>query len=53
MSEASFHRSGRLARPVRATANRPLPLGFGLLIGVAASLALWFAIGWSFAKLFG
>jgi hypothetical protein len=51
MSEASYQRSGALAPPVRAVAARPIPLGFGLLIAAAASLALWFAVGWAIASL--
>lgn len=54
MSEASYQRSGSLAPPVvRAGPARPIPLGFGLLIGAAVSLALWFVVGWGIAALLG
>jgi hypothetical protein len=52
MSEASYQRSGSLAGPVvRPRSARPIPLGFGLLIGAAVSLGLWFAVGWGIASL--
>ena len=53
MSEASLQRSGPLAPSLQRTPARPLPLGYGLLIGAAASLALWGGIGWALFRAFG
>ena len=44
MSDASVQRG--LARRPAAAERRPLPLGFGLLIGAVVSLGLWAAIFW-------
>lgn len=51
MSEASYQRSGLAPPVVRAAPARSIPLGFGLLIGAAVSLALWFGLGWGIAFL--
>ena len=52
MSEASFHRSVIVARPVRAAPSPPLRRGYGLLIASGASLGLWGAIVATVARAF-
>jgi hypothetical protein len=51
MSDASYQRSEILQAPSRAGAPRPWPLGYGLLIGAAASVALWGAFFWGVGRL--
>jgi hypothetical protein len=53
MSEASFQRGARLAPPIGKAPTRPLPLGYGLVIGAAASMALWAGVAWLVARAFG
>ena len=52
MSEASFQRGARLASPIGKASARPLPLGYGLLIGAAASMGLWAGAAWLLARAF-
>ena len=51
MSDAIFQRS--LEASSKLTSYRPLPLGYGLLIGAAFSLALWAGLIWLMASLMG
>lgn len=53
MSEAFFHRSVAIRRRASAASARPLPIGFGLLIGALASTALWGGLVVGFLKVFG
>ena len=45
MSDALVPRARRIARPA-AIPSRPIPRGYGLLIGAAVSLGLWIGIFW-------
>lgn len=51
MSEASFQRSVNLDRRYRADRARPLPRGYGLLVGAVLSLGLWGAVIWGVWRL--
>jgi hypothetical protein len=52
MSDAFVPRTRRIA-PTAAAESRPLPRGFGLLIGAAVSLGLWIGIFWLLGRVFG
>lgn len=53
MSDASFQRSRSLdiARP--SSPARPLPIGYGLVLGAGASIGLWAAAIWAGIRLVG
>ena len=54
MGGAVFQRSRAFeAAPKPRAESRPLPRGYGLLIGATASLGLWTGIFWLAAKAFG
>ena len=45
MSDALVPRARRIVQPA-AVEPRPIPRGFGLLIGAAVSLGLWIGFFW-------
>lgn len=51
MSDAFFQRIGILQGSAEAREPRPWPIGFGLLIGAAASAGLWGVLFWGVAHL--
>jgi hypothetical protein len=53
MSDASYQRSDILQGSALVREPRPWPIGFGLLIGAAASAGLWGAIAWGIARFLG
>lgn len=53
MSDASFQRSRAFPITRARKPARPLPAGYGLLIGAMASLGLWAALVWAVTSLIG
>lgn len=51
MSDATFQRSLDVSAP--PAAKRPLPIGYGLLLGALFSLGLWGGLIWLGLRLFG
>ncbi|MBX3482132.1 hypothetical protein [Phenylobacterium sp.] len=54
MGGAAYHRGRAFeAAPRIETETRPLPRGYGLLLGATASVGLWAGIFWIAAAVFG